>query len=76
MENTNGYGVIYPTMKRLEGEVIEGRNLFTQEEGKSYEVSSTVANIIENKLLNLLVQIYSRVSTIKIHRLHLRLNKG
>ena len=44
-----------PTMKRLEGEVIEGNKvkyLFTQEEGKSYEVSSTVANIIENKLLN------------------------
>ena len=62
-----------PTMKRLEGEVIEGNKvkyLFIQEEGKSYEVSSTVANIIENKLLNqkggvpwvLKSQIYSRGS--------------
>ena len=55
MENTNGYGVIpdwNPTMKRLEGEVIEGNKvkyLYTGRR-KSYEVSSTVVNIIENKL--------------------------
>lgn len=44
-----------PTMQLVEGEVKEGNKvkyLFTQEEGKSYEVASTVKKIIPHQLLN------------------------
>lgn len=44
-----------PVMQLVEGEVKAGNKvtyLFTQEEGKSYEVATTVEQIIPNKLLN------------------------
>lgn len=44
-----------PVMQLIEGEVKAGNKVkyrFTQEEGKSYEVATTVEQIIPNKLLN------------------------